>query len=198
MLVFWGAAIFGSLFFVLRVILFVVGGFGADIPDDDLSPGDEPAGTDASEDLGTSEGAFKLLSLNSITGFIAMFGWAGLAAYSQYGLPFPAALLIAGLAGFFVLVITAALFYFAMKLKSPGAEFDITGALGAAAEVYLQIVPPKTGRVSFTVNGIRHEADAVSGDGKPIGSFEKVRITGVIDPHTVAVEPYNGEGRHGL
>jgi hypothetical protein len=38
MLVFWGAAIFGSVFFVLEVIPFVVGGFGAGVPDDNLLP----------------------------------------------------------------------------------------------------------------------------------------------------------------
>jgi hypothetical protein len=193
MLVFWGAAIFGSVFFILRVILFVVGGFGADVPDDDLSLDGGPAEFEHSQDLEASEGAFKLLSLNSITGFIAMFGWAGLAAYSQYGLPLPAALLIAGLAGFLVLIITAGLFYFAMKLKSPGAEFDIRDAVGITAEVYLQISPPKTGRISFPVNGVKHEADAVSGNGTVIQSFEKVRITKVIDSRTVAVVPYDME-----
>ncbi|MDR2072746.1 MAG: hypothetical protein LBP60_04855 [Spirochaetaceae bacterium] len=198
MLVFWGAAIFGSVFFVLRIILIIVGGFGADVPGDDLPPGAEPADLDHSPELEASDGAFKLLSLNSITGFIAMFGWAGLAAGSQYGLPFPLALLIAGCAGFFVLLITAALFYFAMKLKSPGAEFDIREAVGSAAEVYLQISPPNTGRVSFAINGIKHESDAVSDTGETIHSFERVKITRIVDSHTVAVTPYQGEKTHEL
>jgi hypothetical protein len=193
MLVFWGAAIFGSVFFVLRVIMFVVGGFGGDAPADDLSLDGEPADLDHSTELEASDGAFKLLSLNSITGFIAMFGWAGLAAYSQYGLPLPAALLIAAFAGFLVLIITAGLFYFAMKLKSPGAEFDIASAEGAAAEVYLQIVPPNTGKIFFAVNGVKHEADAVSDNGETIRSFKKVTITRILDSHTVAVVPYDME-----
>jgi hypothetical protein len=127
-----------------------------------------------------------------------MFGWAGLAAHSQYELPFPAALLIAAAAGFLVLVITAALFYFAMKLKSPGAEFDITQAAGAAAEVYLQISPPQTGKISSVVNGVKHEFDAVSGNGEAIPSFAKVKITGIIDSHTVAVVPREKGEEHGI
>jgi hypothetical protein len=198
MLVFWGAAIFGSVFFVLRVVLFIIGGFGADVPDDDLPADGGAAAGEHSPELEASDGAFKLLSLNSITGFIAMFGWAGLAAYSQYGLPFPAALLIAGAAGFFVLVITAVLFYFALKLKSPGAEFDIAQAAGAAAEVYLQISPSQTGKVSSVINGVKHEFDALSGNGETIPSFEKVTITGIIDSHTVAVVPYKEGERHGI
>jgi hypothetical protein len=170
--------------------MFVVGGFGADVSGEDPSLDGEPAEFEHSQDLEASDGAFKLLSLNSITGFIAMFGWAGLAAYSQYGLSLPAALLIAGLAGFLVLVITAALIYFALKLKSPGAEFDLAAAVGTTAEVYLQIVPPNTGRIFFAVNGIKHESDAVSDNGKTMRSFEKVKITRIIDSRTVAVVPY--------
>jgi hypothetical protein len=198
MLVFWGAAIFGSVFFLLRVVLFVIGGFGADVPDDDLPPDGEAAAGGHSPELEASDSAFKLLSLNSITGFIAMFGWAGLAAHSQYELPFPIALLIAVTAGFGVLVITAALFYFAMKLKSPGAEFDITQTAGATAEVYLQISPPQAGKISSVINGVKHEFDAVSDNGKMIPSFEKVKITGIIDSHTVAVVPYEEERKHGV
>ncbi|MDR1211075.1 MAG: hypothetical protein LBK40_02460, partial [Spirochaetaceae bacterium] len=87
MIVFWGAAIFGSVFFVLRVVLFVVGGFGADTDGGEPVLDDDPVHLSHSRELEASDGAFKLLSLNSVTGFIAMFGWAGLAAYSQYGLP---------------------------------------------------------------------------------------------------------------
>ncbi|MDR2034697.1 MAG: hypothetical protein LBP89_08745 [Helicobacteraceae bacterium] len=61
--VFWIAALAGTLFFILRVALSIVGGFGDDM----------------SDELVATEGAFKLLTLNSIAGFIAMFGWAGLA-----------------------------------------------------------------------------------------------------------------------
>jgi hypothetical protein len=180
------------------VVLFVIGGFGAGVPDDDLPPEIETPEGGHSPGLEASDGAFKLLSLNSVTGFIAMFGWAGLAAYSQYQLPFSAALLIAAAAGFGVLVITAALFYFAMKLKSPGAEFDITQAAGTMAEVYLQISPPQTGKISSAVNGVKHEFDAVSDNGEMIPSFEKVRITRIIDSHTVAVVPWEEGKKHGI
>jgi hypothetical protein len=196
MLVFWGAAILGSVFFILRAAMFIIGGFGAEEPDDPLQADADAGELSHAQEAEASDGAFKLLSLNSITGFIAMFGWAGLAAYSQYRLPFPAALLIAGLAGYLVLVITAALFYFAMKLKSPGAEFNINQAPGLTAEVYLRIGPSKTGKISFAVNGMRHELDAVSGSGEQINSFEKVKITGIIDSHTVAVVPLMEEKRY--
>ncbi|MDR1429926.1 MAG: hypothetical protein LBI85_06515 [Spirochaetaceae bacterium] len=198
MLVFWGAAIFGSVFFALRVVLFVVGGFGADAPDGEASLDGESAQLSHSQELEASDGAFKLLSLNSVTGFIAMFGWAGLAAYSQYNLPFFAALLIAAFSGLGVLFVTAALFYFAMKLKSPGAEFDIGRAVGTTAEVYLQISPPGTGKISFAVNGTKHECNAVSSGGKTIPSFEKVTITGIVDSHTVTVVPYREAKDHEL
>ncbi|MDR1460410.1 MAG: hypothetical protein LBI78_02050 [Campylobacteraceae bacterium] len=98
MLIFWASAIFGSIFFVLRTAASIVGGFGNDDIDD------------------TSDNAFKLISLNSITSFIAMFGWAGLAAYSQYEFSFFTSLVIAVFCGIITMFLTAFLFKQAMKL----------------------------------------------------------------------------------
>ncbi|MDR3301053.1 MAG: hypothetical protein LBT01_00790 [Spirochaetaceae bacterium] len=184
--VFWFAAIFGSVFFLLRVALLIFGGFGADA---DGSGETGHGGGDAHEGTPASDAAFKLLSLNSITGFIAMFGWTGLAAYIQYTLPFIVSLAIAVAAGAVVMTLSALLFYLAMKLKSPGEVFELADALGAAAEIYLEIPAGGTGRARFSVNGVKHEADAASETGTLIKSFQRVTITRIIDSRTVAVSP---------
>ncbi|MDR3324587.1 MAG: hypothetical protein LBS82_01175 [Spirochaetaceae bacterium] len=181
--VFWFAAIFGSVFFLLRVALLIFGGFGADA---DAGSHDAGSGADA-HDGAASDAAFKLLSLNSITGFIAMFGWAGLAAYIQYTLPFVASLGIATAAGAVVMVLSALLFYLAMKLKSPGEVFALADAVGATAEVYMEIPSGGTGRARFSVNGVKREADAVCDGAALIASFQRVVITRVVDSRTVAV-----------
>ncbi|MDR1398817.1 MAG: hypothetical protein LBJ41_02710 [Treponema sp.] len=174
MLCFWGAAVFGSVFFLLRVILFIAGAGG----DDDS--GD----TDIAE---AGNGAFRLLSLNSLTGFTAMFGWGGLAAQAQFGLNLPLSLLAGAGAGLVAMLSTALVFYGAMQLRSSGARFSLKDAVGCEAEVYLRIPTQGKGRISFVLNGVKHQTDAVSDTAELIPSFEKTLITRVIDSHTVAV-----------
>jgi hypothetical protein len=216
MLIFWGAAIFGSVLFLLRTILFVAGGLGAEAHDGDgnaavsdagdVSDGGDAGGGIAGDDAGNTavaahhahvaeagNGAFRLLSLNSITGFIAMFGWAGLAAHAQYGLGMLAALGVGGVAGFATMLIAALLFHGAMKLRSNGAKFTLSEATGVVGDVYLHVPGEGKGRVSFVVNGVKHEADAVSDNGEEIPSFNKALVTRVIDSRTVAVVQFDAK-----
>ncbi|MDR2865767.1 MAG: hypothetical protein LBV68_09185 [Spirochaetaceae bacterium] len=190
-LIFWIAAIFGTVLFILRVALFVFGGFGTDT---DMTSQGDISDSGAGDVSQASDAAFKLLSLNSITGFIAMFGWAGLAAYSQHRLSFLVSLGIAIFAGCIVIVLTASLVHFAMKLKSPGEVFTLKNAVGKVAEVYLEIPAGyhEPGRIIFTVNGAQHEADALCENGQLIKSFERVTIIRVLDPRTVLVAPLGG------
>jgi hypothetical protein len=86
------------------------------------------------------------------------------------------------------MAITALLFYFAMKLRSPGEVYTLGDAVGVQAEVYLTIPSGGgVGRIRFSVNGAKHEAGAVSETGDVIKSFEMVTVTRLIDAHTVAV-----------
>jgi hypothetical protein len=173
MYIFWIAAAAGSLFFVLRTAVSIVSGFDSDNADE----------------LDASEGAFKLLSLNSVTSFVAIFGWVGLACLYQFKLSLLVSVGIAAVFGFLAMFITVWLFRLAMRLKSGGAVFDIKESVGQNGEVYIRIPLGGAGRVTFTVNGIKHEFDAVSEDEGIIDSFERVTITRIIDSHTVAVRP---------
>jgi hypothetical protein len=170
MLVFWGAAVFGSIFFLLRTLLFIAGAGSAD---------------DGAVEAGN--GAFRLVSLNSLIGFTALFGWGGLAARVQFGLDLPASLLAGAGAGFAAMLSTALVFHGAMKLRSAGERFSLSEAEGCEAEVYLRIPAQGKGRVSFTVNGVKRQADAVSEAGEPIPSFEKTLIVRAVDSRTVSV-----------
>jgi hypothetical protein len=185
MLGFWGAAIFGSVFFLLRVILFIAGA-----GDGGTDSGDGADGTADVAEAGN--GAFRLVSLNSLVGFIALFGWGGLAARVQYGLGLPLSLLVGAGAGFAAMLSTALIFHGAMKLRSDGARFSMKDAVGCEAEVYLRIPAQGKGRVSFVVNGVKHEVDAVSDTADLIPSFEKTLVTRVIDSRTVAVVRFGG------
>ncbi|GHU23658.1 hypothetical protein FACS1894164_08550 [Spirochaetia bacterium] len=181
---FWGAAVGGTLFFAFRVIMMIIGGIDSGHTPDLDSP------DDIHTDLQDSAGAFKLLSLNSLSGCIAMFGWSGLAASLQFSCNIPMSLLIAALCGFAVMILTSFIYYGASKLKSDGEQFNIEQTAGIIADVYIRIPAQGTGRIFCTVNKIKHELDAISDTGEEIPSFVKVLIIRAYDSRTVTVIPF--------
>ena len=185
-LIFWGTAILGTVFFLLRVLLLIVGGF-ADVDGDALHSDATDIHGDGSHGDGTDV-SFKLVSLNSITGFIMMFGWAGLASYLQFNLNSGISLLIALVVGLMSMYLTTMLFRMAMKLTSPGEVFDINSTVGVHGEVYLTIPSNGTGKITVTVNGVSRMFDAVSEEKNEITSFKKIVVTKIINSDTLSVK----------
>ena len=64
-----------------------------------------------------TEVAFKALSLTSISAFVMMFGWGGLAAYKEYFFNSSLSILFATIVGIISLFATAYLFKLAINLK---------------------------------------------------------------------------------
>ncbi|MBI4396591.1 MAG: hypothetical protein HY548_05815 [Elusimicrobia bacterium] len=180
--VFWVFAFVGTLFFLLRVAAMVVGGFGEDVHAD---AGGAEAGHSSS--LEASNAAFKLLSINSLTGFFMMFGWAGLSAYKQFHLGPIASFLAAFGAGLGAMVATAYLFKIFVRLNSPGDVYSVNLALGMNATVYQRIPANGRGRIQVIVGGVTRYIDAVSEEPGEIASFVDVSVVRVVDPRTVAV-----------
>jgi len=192
-LLFWAFALVGTLFFAFRMVAMIVGGFGADVDGSgaDALPhdGDAAAHAHHSDALQASESAFKLVSVNSLTGFFMMFGWSGLAAHKQFGLGATASFLVAFTVGLAAMAITALLFKFMMKLNSGGDRFSVSKAVGVNGSVYMQIPAGGRGRVQIVVNNVTRQIDAVAEDGKAIDSFVDVTVVRAVDPRTVSVRP---------
>lgn len=171
---FWIAAMCGTLFFILRLVLMFSGG---DLDD----------GLDAQSDQG-SDAAFHVLSINGITAFVMMFGWAGLTAHLQFQLSANWAVVIAFVAGVFSMLITAWLFRQTAKLVSHGAVVNAHDLVGQNASVYQQIPAQGSGKITVSAGskGTR-EWNAVSADKTEIASFTSVKIVEVVDAQTVAV-----------
>ncbi|MBU1099098.1 MAG: hypothetical protein KKA84_01750 [Bacteroidetes bacterium] len=186
-MIFWVTAILGTVFFFLRIVMMIVGGFGDDVGSD---PGDLASETGDSNvhHVDDSDISFKLVSLNSITGFIMMFGWAGLASYIQFQLNGTISFLIAIIIGTLCMFLTAYLFKLALKLHSPGAHFDIHKSVGTVGEVYLKIPAKQIGKVKLTVNDETRIVGAISEDKVDIDSFKTVKIISVIDTDKVSVK----------
>lgn len=172
---FWSCAIAGTMFFVLRVILMFSGGELND-------------GADAAEFSDASDIAFEMFSVNSITAFIMMFGWAGLTAYVQYQLNPLKSIFIAFASGVFAFLITAYLFKLAMSLVSRGSEFRLESLVGMNVKVYQQIPANGEGKIQVSVpNGMTREVVAVSADKVLIESFKVATVISVVAPDIVSV-----------
>jgi hypothetical protein len=185
---FWVCAIGGTVFFALRIVLVVFTGFG------DFGFHADGLGDGGGDALGVdhdmahdSDVAFQFLSVNSLTAFVMMFGWAGLAAYKQYGFGYFITGLIAVLAGVGMMLITSYLFVLARKLTTQGAGFSLSQAVGENASVYLRIPEGGTGKIQLNLNGILREIEAQSASGESIESFTNVKVLRVLGPSLVQV-----------
>lgn len=179
-LVFLICAVAGASLFALRCLLMFVGDiFGAsDTLDEAYDDGHH----------GHLEPSFKLLTMHTMTGFLMIFGLLGLGLRYQLDYPLGLALAMAILAGFFMMLLVAVIFYGASFLTSVGNVFKIENTVGLAAVVYLQISPDADGKVQLLVGGVTRELGARAAHGEIIESFAHVKIIGVIDQQTVLVQ----------
>ncbi len=175
--IYWICAAVGTLFFLLRTIMMVVGG-DVDVDGDG----------DIDVNLDDTGHAFELISINSITAFVMMFGWAGLTAYKQFNLGSTQSLITSFIVGVICMLITAYLFQLAKTFVSRGTQFKIANTVGLNGVVQ-QVIPNEgVGRVTVTLDGMARELNAVSGDNVEIPSFVQVSVEKVVNSNTVAVK----------
>lgn len=179
---FWVFAVFGTLFFLIRVVFAIVGGFGVE----DADGGGEGTADDA-DGSHESDVAFKLISLNSVTGFLMMFGWVGLASYKDHGLIAAQAVLAAFVGGLVTMALTAQLFRIAMNFTSKGSRFTIKSLVGANGSVYVRIPSDGRGQVQVSHNDRTRTLEAISEDHVELESFTNIKVVKVVDPRTVSV-----------
>jgi len=165
-------AAISTVIFLLRMLSMVAGG-DADIAD----AGD------------VADASFQILSINTVTAFLMMFGWMGLAAHRQFNLSAGLALWWGLGAGGFSMLVTAWLFSAARKLTSKGSVFTIDELVGCNGSVYQQIPAKGRGRIQIkSTDGMLREVDAVSADGTVIQSFSTITVVSVVDHQTVTVK----------
>ena len=178
-LVFLICAVVGVTLFALRGLLMLFG---------DLFGGAEELDGDGDGHHASIEPSFKFLTMHTLTGFLMIFGLLGLGLRQQLDYPFDLALGLAMVAGLFMMLLVAVIFYGASQLTSRGSVFKIGDAVGAAAVVYLRITPDADGKVQLLIGGVTRELGARAPLGVIIESFEHVKVIGVIDEQTVLVQ----------
>jgi len=131
--------------------------------------------------------SFKLFTLHSISGFFMMFGLIGLACINQFDLSHTYAFLIAFIAGFAVMMLTAVILRSAMLFESSGSVFAINQTVGLIGTVYQRIPESGQGKIQIKVNNITREILAQSADKRAIESFTVIKVVNIIDHEVVEV-----------
>lgn len=182
--IFYGIAVFSSVFFLWQMIAAFAGMDGDDV-DGDIDGADLDTADDL-DDAGDSSQAFKLLSLRSIVTFFTLFSW-GSALYTTQGMPAARAMGISsiwGLAGMFSI---AVIFYFMGKLSETGTK-NLATCKGEVGTVYLDIPAGGFGEVRILISGAMEHVKAQCIDGEALPAGTQIRVAQVVDQTLVTVE----------
>lgn len=191
-IIYWGSTIIGGTLFLLRTIMFMVGGgvdhdaLDADFQGDMPGDHDFHLDVDHTEAIGDSDFSFKILSLQGVTAFFTMFGLIGLSLL-RANLAIIFTILGGIIAGLFAVWVISILFSQMKRLQSDGS-LKIQNAIGQKGKVYLAIPAKGSGQVQLPVQGSLRVFDAVANDQKSINTGVNVQVTGVVDNKTLVVK----------
>lgn len=175
--IFWGIAIFSSVF---QVLMFAGG----------LFSGHEFDHSPDADDGSTAEGV-KLLSLRAITAFLVGFGWAG-ALFLGSGKSVSVALLAAVAFGGLFMVIIFLMMRAMVTLKADGT-LDYANAIGQTGHTYVTIPAARggQGQVEIMLQGRLATISAVTDSSKPLSPGTPVFVDSVEGKNLLVVSPKN-------
>jgi len=185
------AAIGGALFFIRLTLFFLGGDADADVDVDvdidvDVDVDVDVDGADGADDMDDSDVSFKVLSLQTVTAFLMMFGLTGLALRREAYLTEGWSVLGGIGVGTFSLLVVAKLMSWMKGMKSDGTMV-MANAVGQDGSVYLTIQKGGIGKVRVTVQGRLKVFNAVAQDGKEIKTGERVTVLQVTPDNTLIV-----------
>ena len=198
--IFLGCAVVGGALFLVRLVLFFLGGHldgdvdsSPDLPHD--LPYDVPHDVAGHlEAMDQADASFRLISFQGIMGFLMMFGLVGLALKKTTSGSDAQALILSGAAGVAMMFAQAKLMFYLLRLQSIG-NLDPRRAIGNTGTVYLTIPENDAGKVRIVVQNRLKVMDAVSRNKEKIPTGERVRVVDVTDGNVLVVE--KADGREG-
>lgn len=175
--IFWGFAIPSTLIFIIILISTFIGGSDAD-----MDAGSADADIDGDAGIG-----FQFFTLKNLVGFFTIFSWTGIACLDS-GMTETASMIISVIAGLFMMVAMASLFYFMGKLTDDGT-LRMKNAVGKTGDVYLLIPANRSGfgKVNIMVQGAMRELRAMTDENFELSQGTIVVVQEVIDENILLV-----------
>ncbi len=177
--IYWFAAIFGSALLVIQFVVTCIGVCGdTDVPDGD-SCGDAPDCGDIAE--------LKLLSMKSVTAFIAFSGWGGI----FWGQGWSGILISFG-CGILMMLLVSLAVWGMLRMQQSG-NISNEDFIGCRGKVYLSIPGGRSqkGKVTVCVKNRTREIAAVSDE--PAAAGTEVIVAGTLGMDLFLVRPDNGK-----
>lgn len=198
--IFLVCAVIGGFLFLIRTILFFLGGdtdtdadfdidadIDVDVDVDGIEVDTIADGTEIDASAVDSAASFHIFSLHGITGFFMMFGIVGLAMSYQSKLSAPLSVGGALLAGVFTMWLVAKILIGMKRLQSDGT-IHLSNAVGNEGTVYLSIPAEGTGKIQVIIQDRLMIFDAKSGKKEEIKTGENVRVSHVTKDGICIVE----------
>lgn len=159
----------GGFAFGLRTVLMLAG-----VGDDHSFSND--LGGDASHS--DHDAGAQLLSIQTVTAFLMMFGLVGLALTRESHVAAPFAVAVALLVGLASMYLVAKIFSMLTRLQSSGT-LDLAQAVGEEGTVYLTVKPGGGGQVQVSVQGRLGVYEAQTNGDREIATGRAVRVIAV-------------------
>ena len=180
-------AVVGTIFFLGRVVLMLVG--GGDFHHDagfDLTGDVDAGGVDFQHP--DSDTSFNILSIQAIAAFMMGFGWGGLGVVRGWGLPALLGVPIGIVTGGAMVWFLGKLLMLIAKMQSSGT-LSMASALYEEGVVYVTVPAERAGRgsVRVIVDNRMQYYPAVT-DGAALETSALVRVTAVNEDNTLTVE----------
>lgn len=175
------AALVGSAVFLIQLVMMLLGGdHGADA---------HAAGMEASHDVAhaDSDVAFQVLSVQSVTAFVMVFGFAGFAMSRGSGFGALPSLGVGFAAGFAAMWLVAKAFSLFRRMQSSGT-LDLANAVGRSGRIYLSVKPDVPGKIEVAIQGRLQIFDAVSESGEALPTDTRVVVVRVENQNIMVVK----------
>ncbi len=150
-------------------------------------------GLDDLFDLADGDGGASLLSLRTVSGFLAGFGWTGVvllrAGYSTF---------VAAVGGTTVGLLFAGILFMIMRVMMSlrhSGTIDYRNAVGVAGKVYAPIAGglSKPGQVEVLVQGRLRTVAAMTRHDRDLPTLSRIRVVDLLDQNTLLVAPLDAE-----
>ena len=193
--IFLASAVLGGGMFLIRLVMLVMGGdMDSDVGDVDMDIGDMDVGDGDVGDVDVdahgadaSHAAFKVLSLQGVSGFLLMFGLIGLGLARSTSVGNGWAVAGGCLAGLFTMWLLAKIMFSLMKLQSSGT-LDLANGIGEEGQVYLTIPAGGIGKVQIVIQGRLQVVGARGAGEETIKTGDRVKVIKLVDGRTFVVE----------